>query len=202
MVIASFLQHRQAGANCGQRVDAVPCLRAGAATSPSPDSATPSDLDPHTEFNLLVYEPGGASSQDGALVRHHGSEYGMVISGRLSVQLGFETYELGPQTQSRFSHGHHIAWRRSAKRSPVRSGSSWTAMPLRRRRGLAVGRSGVPTRLVRYCIGPDARSSPISGEEARRCGGSGGCSKSRSRARAGKAIVGAKQPPMTPWREP
>jgi len=54
------------------------------------------DLDPHTEFNLLVYEPGGASSQDGALVRHHGSEYGMVISGRLSVQLGFETYELGP----------------------------------------------------------------------------------------------------------
>ena len=54
------------------------------------------DLDHNTEFNLLVYEPGGASSEDGALVRHAGSEYGMVISGRLSVQLGFETYELGP----------------------------------------------------------------------------------------------------------
>jgi transcriptional regulator with XRE-family HTH domain len=54
------------------------------------------DLDHHTEFNLLVYEPGGASSEDGALVRHAGSEYGMVISGRFSVQLGFETYELGP----------------------------------------------------------------------------------------------------------
>jgi transcriptional regulator with XRE-family HTH domain len=54
------------------------------------------DLDHHTEFNLLVYEPGGASSEDGALVRHAGSEYGMVISGRLSVQLGFEAYELGP----------------------------------------------------------------------------------------------------------
>jgi transcriptional regulator with XRE-family HTH domain len=54
------------------------------------------DLDHHTEFNLLIYEPGGASSEDGALVRHAGSEYGLVISGRLSVQLGFETYELGP----------------------------------------------------------------------------------------------------------
>ena len=61
-----------------------------------------SDLDPHTEFNFLVYEPGGASSQDGALVRHHGSEYGMVISGRLSVQLGFETYELGPRDSISF----------------------------------------------------------------------------------------------------
>jgi mannose-6-phosphate isomerase-like protein (cupin superfamily) len=54
------------------------------------------EADRHTEFNFLVYEPGAASSEAGALVRHHGSEYGMVISGRLSVQLGFETYELGP----------------------------------------------------------------------------------------------------------
>lgn len=60
------------------------------------ESLTGGDPDHHTEFNFLVYEPGGASSEDGALVRHHGTEYGMVISGRLSVQLGFETHELGP----------------------------------------------------------------------------------------------------------
>ena len=51
---------------------------------------------PHTEFNLLVYEPGGASSEEGTLVRHAGFEYGLVLSGRLSVQLRFEFHELGP----------------------------------------------------------------------------------------------------------
>jgi transcriptional regulator with XRE-family HTH domain len=55
-----------------------------------------SDPHHHTEFNFLFYEPGGASSDDGALVRHPGAEYGIVTSGRLSVQLASEIHELGP----------------------------------------------------------------------------------------------------------
>lgn len=54
------------------------------------------DPDHDAEFTFLIYEPGGASSDDGALVRHPGSEYGIVIGGRLSVQLGSETHELNP----------------------------------------------------------------------------------------------------------
>jgi transcriptional regulator with XRE-family HTH domain/mannose-6-phosphate isomerase-like protein (cupin superfamily) len=47
-------------------------------------------------FTYNVYKPGGASSDDGTLLRHSGREYGYVIEGRLSVALEFETYVLGP----------------------------------------------------------------------------------------------------------
>jgi hypothetical protein len=39
---------------------------------------------------------GGESCPPDALVRHSGSEYGHVLTGRLGVTVGFETYELGP----------------------------------------------------------------------------------------------------------
>jgi mannose-6-phosphate isomerase-like protein (cupin superfamily) len=29
-------------------------------------------------------------------MRHHGREYGLVLSGRLGAAVGFETFELGP----------------------------------------------------------------------------------------------------------
>jgi len=48
------------------------------------------------DFLRVVYEPGGASTPDGSLMRHSGREYGIVLSGRLGVQLGFEHHELGP----------------------------------------------------------------------------------------------------------
>ncbi len=48
------------------------------------------------EFLYTVYEVGGASSPDGALVRHNGREFGTVISGELGVTVGFEEYVLGP----------------------------------------------------------------------------------------------------------
>jgi len=48
------------------------------------------------DFLRVVYEPGGASTPDGSLMRHPGREYGIVLSGRLGVQLGFEQHELGP----------------------------------------------------------------------------------------------------------
>ena len=48
------------------------------------------------QFTYSVYKPGGSSSEPGTFLRHSGREYGYVIEGRLSVVLGFETYELDP----------------------------------------------------------------------------------------------------------
>ncbi len=48
------------------------------------------------DFLEAIYEVGGASTPDESLMRHHGREYGYVISGKLGVQLGFEHYSLEP----------------------------------------------------------------------------------------------------------
>jgi transcriptional regulator with XRE-family HTH domain len=48
------------------------------------------------EFLLAIYEVGGASSSDGKLVRHSGREFGLVLSGTLSVTVGFEDHVLSP----------------------------------------------------------------------------------------------------------
>ncbi len=57
-------------------------------------------LTAHTEddvdFLHAIYEVGGASASDDSLMRHHGREYGYVMSGNLGIQIGFEHYELGP----------------------------------------------------------------------------------------------------------
>jgi transcriptional regulator with XRE-family HTH domain len=52
--------------------------------------------DRDVEFLYTVYEVGGASGPEGALVRHSGREFGTVISGRLGVTVGFEEYVLDP----------------------------------------------------------------------------------------------------------
>ncbi len=50
-----------------------------------------------TDFLYVVYEVGGASSRPGTYMRHMGREYGLVLSGRLRVSIGFdEEHELGP----------------------------------------------------------------------------------------------------------
>ena len=54
------------------------------------------DADPEVDFLFVVYDAGGASSPPGQLMRHAGREYGLILSGRLEVTLGFETRELGP----------------------------------------------------------------------------------------------------------
>ena len=46
------------------------------------------------EFIEATYEPGGASSTDGQLVRHSGQEFGCVLSGTLHVIVGFEEFVL------------------------------------------------------------------------------------------------------------
>ena len=49
------------------------------------------------DFLYVVYEVGGASSREGTHIRHTGREYGIVLSGRLRVTIGFdEEHELGP----------------------------------------------------------------------------------------------------------
>jgi mannose-6-phosphate isomerase-like protein (cupin superfamily) len=53
--------------------------------------------EPDADFLYVVYEVGGASSRPGTHMRHMGREYGLVLSGRLRVTIGFdeEQYELG-----------------------------------------------------------------------------------------------------------
>jgi transcriptional regulator with XRE-family HTH domain len=54
--------------------------------------------EPDADFLHVVYEVGGASSRPGTHMRHMGREYGLVLSGRLRVTIGFdeEEHELGP----------------------------------------------------------------------------------------------------------
>jgi transcriptional regulator with XRE-family HTH domain len=53
---------------------------------------------PHraVDFLRVTYAPGGTSSSAGGLMRHPGSEYGFLHSGRLVLTLGFEEILLGP----------------------------------------------------------------------------------------------------------
>jgi transcriptional regulator with XRE-family HTH domain len=46
------------------------------------------------DFLHVTYEVGGASTPDRSLMRHHGREYGYVMSGTLGIQIGFKEYEL------------------------------------------------------------------------------------------------------------
>jgi transcriptional regulator with XRE-family HTH domain len=65
----------------------------------------------NVDFLHVIYEVGGASATESMMIRHHGREYGLVLSGRLGVQLGFQTYELGPGDSIAFdSTGPHRFW--------------------------------------------------------------------------------------------
>jgi transcriptional regulator with XRE-family HTH domain len=44
---------------------------------------------------LVTYQPGATSSSSGKLLRHSGIEHAYLISGLLTLQLGFDRYELG-----------------------------------------------------------------------------------------------------------
>ena len=48
------------------------------------------------DFLHATYEVGGASTPDQSLMRHHGREYGYVMSGTMGIQIGFRDYELNP----------------------------------------------------------------------------------------------------------
>jgi transcriptional regulator with XRE-family HTH domain len=59
--------------------------------------------DTQVEFLHVVYEVGASSCPPDSLVRHPGREYAYVLSGQLGVQIGFESYELGPGDSTSFS---------------------------------------------------------------------------------------------------
>lgn len=48
------------------------------------------------DFLHATYEVGGASTPDRSLMRHHGREYGYVMTGTLGIQIGFQEYDLNP----------------------------------------------------------------------------------------------------------
>jgi len=48
------------------------------------------------DFLHATYEVGGASTPDRSLMRHHGREYGYVMTGTLGIEIGFDEYELNP----------------------------------------------------------------------------------------------------------
>jgi len=50
----------------------------------------------HVDFLLITYAPGGSSSSTDQLMRHSGTEYGYLISGELTVTLGFSEYKIVP----------------------------------------------------------------------------------------------------------
>ena len=56
-------------------------------------SASP---DPDADFAFVTYPPGADSGADDPPSSHRGKEYGFVISGRLRIEVGDETLELGP----------------------------------------------------------------------------------------------------------
>jgi transcriptional regulator with XRE-family HTH domain len=67
--------------------------------------------DPLVEFLYVVYDVGSASCDEQSLVRHRGTEYGYVISGRLGVRVGFDVYELNPGASISFdASAPHRLW--------------------------------------------------------------------------------------------
>jgi transcriptional regulator with XRE-family HTH domain len=63
------------------------------------------------DFLHVIYDVGGSSGSDDKLMRHSGREYGVVLEGRLGVQLGFEEYALGPGDSIAFdSTQPHRLW--------------------------------------------------------------------------------------------
>jgi len=52
--------------------------------------------DPDADFAFVTYPPGADSGAQEPPTQHEGREYGYVISGRLEIEVGSETLELGP----------------------------------------------------------------------------------------------------------
>jgi transcriptional regulator with XRE-family HTH domain len=96
----SLFAGRSAAANGGEAQPAIvqraagrPALELGGGVVWERLTATP---DPDADFAFVTY-PAGAESggAEDPPTRHHGREYGYVISGRLQIEVGSETLELG-----------------------------------------------------------------------------------------------------------
>jgi transcriptional regulator with XRE-family HTH domain len=67
--------------------------------------------EPDTEFLLVIYEVGGASSPENEYQRHAGHEWGFVLEGRLEVRIGFDEHvlEAGDSISFESSTPHRLA---------------------------------------------------------------------------------------------
>lgn len=59
--------------------------------------------DDEVEFLRVVYEVGAESCPPDSLFRHGGKEYAYILSGKLGLQIGFESYELDAGDSVTFS---------------------------------------------------------------------------------------------------
>jgi transcriptional regulator with XRE-family HTH domain len=67
--------------------------------------------DDRAEFWRVEYDVGAASCPEDALVRHGGSEHGYILSGRLGVRIGSDTFELRAGDSVSFnSENPHRLW--------------------------------------------------------------------------------------------
>jgi transcriptional regulator with XRE-family HTH domain len=67
--------------------------------------------DPLTDFLEVIYSPEGHSTDERRPLRHEGREYGLILSGTLRANVGFETYELSPGDSIAFdSSTPHEYW--------------------------------------------------------------------------------------------
>lgn len=89
------------------------------------------DHDPDNDFLHVVYTPDGESCPADSMIHHRGVEYGCVISGTLSIQVGFAHYELNAGDSVSFDS---MTPHRLHNPSDVDSTSIW----------MVVGRGGTP----------------------------------------------------------
>lgn len=70
------------------------------------------------DFQLVTYEPGSASSSDGRLTRHNGTELAYIIEGELTLILGYDEYQLTAGDSLSFdSTTPHLYTNRSSSRA-------------------------------------------------------------------------------------
>ncbi|GAA4062503.1 HTH-type transcriptional regulator PuuR [Agromyces sp. NDB4Y10] len=54
---------------------------------------------------IVTYEPSASSSMEGKMMRHAGLEYGVLLEGRLTLRIDFDTYDLEPGDSFCFDSG-------------------------------------------------------------------------------------------------
>jgi transcriptional regulator with XRE-family HTH domain/quercetin dioxygenase-like cupin family protein len=73
----------------------------------------------HLDFLLITYQPGGTSSSSGLLMRHSGLEFGFVVSGELTLTLGFDTHRLRAGDAVSFDSSQPHAYRNESTEPAV-----------------------------------------------------------------------------------
>ena len=79
------------------------------------------------DFLHVIYDVGGSSASDDKMMRHPGREYGVVLEGRLGVQLGLRNMRSSPVTRSRSTQRSRTACGTPATFPSTGSGSSSAA---------------------------------------------------------------------------